>query len=258
MGYIKEIFDYREMIKTSLHKELRGKYKGSFLGFLWTFLNPLLQLIVYTVVFSYIMKIDIENYYIYLFVALVPWLFFSTSIQGGATSILAQANLIKKIYFPRIIIPISYVLAAFVNMLLTFVVVFAILFVNGMGINFAAVVYLPIVMLAELLLAMGIAVIASAVTVYIRDLEYIFGIIVMVWMYWTPVFFTVDMIPEKIRAIYYLNPMIYIIDAYRDIFYYQQIPDAMSLLKIVLLGCGSLIIGFWIFIKLQRHFVEEM
>lgn len=258
MGYIKEIFDYREMIKTSLHKELRGKYKGSFLGFLWTFLNPLLQLIVYTVVFSYIMKIDIENYYMYLFVALVPWLFFSTSIQGGATSILAQANLIKKIYFPRIIIPISYVLAAFVNMLLTFVVVFAILLVNGMGINFAAVVYLPIVMLAELLLAMGIAVIASAVTVYIRDLEYIFGIIVMVWMYWTPIFFTVDMIPENIRSIYYLNPMIYIIDAYRDIFYYQQIPDAMSLLKIVLLGCGSLIIGFWIFIKLQRHFVEEL
>ena len=100
MSTIKELYAYRQMIVSLVRKDLRGRYKGSVLGFLWTFINPLLQLIVYTVVFSFILRTNIEPYNLYLFVALIPWIFFSASITGGAASIVAQKDLIKKIYFP--------------------------------------------------------------------------------------------------------------------------------------------------------------
>ena len=156
MKTIREFYAYRQMIISTVKKELEAKYKGSVLGFLWTFINPLLQLVIYTIIFSIIMRAGIEKFYLYLFVGLIPWMFFSTSVAGGSVSIVSQENLIKKIYFPRQVLPISYILAAFVNMLLTFVVIFAVLLIDGWGINLAVLWYLPIIMLIELLLALGL------------------------------------------------------------------------------------------------------
>ena len=131
MRTLKELYQYREMIFSLVRKDLRGRYKGSALGFLWTFLNPLLQLVVYTIVFSTFFPTNIDQFYIFLFIGLVPWLFFNTSLVGGSTSVVTQENLIKKIYFPRQVLPISYVTSAFVNMLLTFIVIFAVLLISG-------------------------------------------------------------------------------------------------------------------------------
>ena len=170
MSTIKELYAYRQMIFSLVKKDLRGRYKGSVLGFLWTFINPLFQLIVYTIVFSKILRNDIPRYYLYLFVALIPWIFFSSSITVGAASIMAQKDLVKKIYFPRMVIPISYVTSCFVNMLLCFIVIFAVIIVTGAGINFVAVLTLPVIMIVEYIFALGMAMIASAVTVYFRDL----------------------------------------------------------------------------------------
>ena len=108
MKHLKEIYDYRQMIFSLVRKELRGRYKGSALGFLWTFINPLLQLCVYTFVFSIVMPNNIDKFYLYLFVGLIPWLFFSGSLTGGAACILNQKDMVKKIYFPREVMPISY------------------------------------------------------------------------------------------------------------------------------------------------------
>ena len=118
MKLLKELYAYREMIISLVRKDLRGRYKGSVLGFLWTFINPLLQLMVYTIVFSVILRAGIDKFYLFLFVALVPWIFFSSAVTGGATSILSQQDMVKKIYFPRQVLPISYVTSSFVNMLL--------------------------------------------------------------------------------------------------------------------------------------------
>ena len=107
MKALKDLYLYRQMIYSLVRKELRGKYKGSVLGFAWTFINPLLQLFVYTLVFSVIMRASIENYYIFLFVALVPWMFFQSSVVGGSSSILDAADMVKKIYFPREVLPIA-------------------------------------------------------------------------------------------------------------------------------------------------------
>ena len=250
MKHLKEMYEYREMIFSLVKKDLRGRYKGSVLGFMWTFINPLLQLLVFTLVFSIIMRANYEQYYLFLFVALVPWMFFGSSVQDGSTCIMRESNMVKKIYFPREVIPISTVTSAFINMILTFVVVFIVLLISGRGINLVA------------LLCLGIGLIVSALTVYLRDLQYILGIVVMALQYMTPVMYGADMVenanvPQILKTIFNLNPMTPIINIYRQILYYKEIPDLSTLLVAIITGVVFVILGAIIFRRLQRGFAEE-
>lgn len=258
MKTLKEIYAYRQMIYSLVKRDLRGRYKGSALGFLWTFINPLLQLMVYTIVFSVILKAGIEKYYLFLFVALVPWLFFSTCLTGGTNCIMAQQDMVKKIYFPREVLPISYVISQFVNMLLTFMTIFVVIIISGIGINAASLLYLPMIMIVEFILALGMAMLVSALTVYFRDLEYILSIVSMIWMYLTPIMYGVEQVPKKIMTIFYINPMTPIVIAYRDILYYKRIPEIATLGHAFILGIVILIIGCFTFNRLKRHFAEEL
>ena len=258
MTILKELYAYREMIASLVRKDLRGRYKGSVLGFLWTFINPLCQLLIYTLVFSVILRAGIDKFYLFLFVALVPWLFFSSSITGGAMAIVSQQDMVKKIYFPRQVLPIAYVTSCFVNMLFCFIIIFFVLILSGIGVNFKALLCLPIIMIIEYILVLGIALLTSAFTVYFRDLEHILGLITMAWMYLTPVMYSVDMVPKEFISIFNLNPMTPIIVAYRDILYYKQVPHISTLLQAIIIGLFILIIGNIIFQKLQKGFVEEL
>lgn len=259
MKLFKEIYTYREMLFSLVKRDLRGRYKGSFLGFFWTFLNPLLQLCVYSVVFTTIMRMDdIDRFYLFLFVALVPWLFFSACITGGSSVIFAQQDMVKKIYFPREILPLSFVVSQFVNMLLCFVVIFAVLLFSGWGLNVVALLWLPLVMLVEFFLCLGFTMILSGLTVYFRDLEYIMGIISMAWMYLTPVLYPMDRVPQELKAVITYNPMSPIIVAYRDILYYKQVPQMSTLISATAIGVGFIVVGTFVFSRLQRRFVEEL
>ena len=258
LNKIKELYTYREMIASMIRRDLRGKYKASTLGFLWTFLFPIMQLLIYTMVFSVIMRAGIEKFYLYLFVGLVPWNFFSTAVSGGASCVGGQENLIKKIYFPRIVLPISYVTSAFVNMLLIFIVIFAVLGISGWGVNLVALCYLPLIFLVEYILALGICMITSALTVQFRDLEYLLNIVMMALIYLTPIMYTLDMIPESLRKLFLLNPMTSIIEAYHEILYYKMVPQLSTLLSVLFWGISCLIIGYIVFEKLQKRFVEEL
>ncbi|MCD8188268.1 MAG: ABC transporter permease [Ruminococcus sp.] len=253
-----EIYDYRQMIFSLVRKDLRGRYKGSVLGFLWTFINPLLQLVVYTIVFSFILPTNIDKYYLYLFVGLIPWIFFSSSITGGSSSIVAQKDLVKKIYFPRQVIPISYVTSCFVNMLLCFVVIFIVIIISGIGVNPVALLCLPIIMIVEYILALGMALFASAITVYFRDLEHILGILTMAWMYMTPIMYDKSIVPEELLPVFNLNPMTHVIECYRAVLYYKKVPELESLLSSLELGILFLVLGHFVFLKLQKHFAEEL
>ena len=270
MKNLKELYDYRQMIFSLVKKDLRGRYKGSALGFLWTFLNPLLQLVVYSIVFSTIFLNNIEKFYLYLFIGLLPWMFFSSSLTVGSVSVISSKDMVKKIYFPREVLPIAYVTSSFVNMLLCFLVVFIVMIIGGIDPNstfhWTALLYLPIVMIVEYVLALGFAMLASALTVYFRDLEHILGIITMAWMYATPILYDVSMIQNilvekgmgNLMHLYMLNPMTPIIVAYHQILYYGQAPDLSTLLSAVVLGLFFLILGYLVFRKLQRGFAEEL
>lgn len=258
MKILKEIYNYREMIYSLVRKDLRGRYKGSALGFLWTFVNPLLQLIVYTLVFSTIMRSEIKDFYLFLFVALIPWIFFSSSLTGGANIIMGQKDMVKKIYFPREVLPISYVISCFINMLLTFIVIFSVLIISGKGISLQAILYLPIIMIIEFIMALGVSMLSSSITVYFRDLEHILNIVGMAWMYLTPILYPVDMVPEKYEFIFNLNPMTPVINAYREILYYKSVPHLENLSHAFGMGIITLILGFFVFNKLKKYFAEEL
>lgn len=246
------------MIISLVKRDLKSRYKGSVLGFLWMFLNPLLQLFVYTIVFSTIMRMGIEKFYLFFFVALVPWLFFSTCLSAGTTIILNQQDMVKKIYFPREVLPISFTISQFVNMLLSFIVVFIVVAFSGVYIKISVLIFLPLIMLIEFILCLGITFMVSCLTVYFRDLEHILSIVSMAWMYLTPVIYPVEMVPEEFRALFYINPMTSIIIAYRDILYYGKAPHMITLLNATLLGIFVLIIGKFIFSRMQRGFAEEL
>lgn len=258
MNLIKELYQYRTMMESLIKRDLIGRYKGSVIGFFWTFLNPLLQLIVYTIVFTQIMRMGVDDYYLYLFVALIPWLFFSTCISGGAGCIWANKNMVNKIYFPREILPFSFVTSNLINMLLTMLVIFAVLLVSGKGFRIVALLYLPVIILIEYILALGITLIVSAVSVYFRDMEYILGIVTMAWQFLSPVLYDISMIPDHMMFWFNFNPMTPILTAYRDILYYKQIPHMTTLLHAAVLGFVLLILGIAVFNRLKRHFAEEM
>lgn len=255
---LREIYAYRDMIASLVRRELRGRYKGSILGFLWTYINPLCQVIVYSVVFSVIFRVNIDKFYLYLIIGMMPWTFFNTSVQGGSTCIRAQADMVKKIYFPREVVPISYVTSAFVNMLFSFIIVFLAVLVSGYGFYWKGVLFLPIVMLFEYMLALGIALAVSAITVYFRDLEQIISVVMMAWIYVTPIMYAIDYVPEQYRPLVVMNPMTPIVEIYHQILYYRMMPTTNYL---VLAGGISSVVfaaGALLFAALERNFAEEM
>ena len=258
MTIFKELYQYREMIRSLVHRDLRGRYKGSALGFLWTFINPLMQLGVYTIVFSTIMRMGIDNYYLFLFVALIPWIFFASSILNGSTCILSNQGLVTKIYFPREVLPIAIVTSNFINMLYCFLVVLSVVILFSDKINFFAWLYLPLIAVIEYALALGLTLIFSALTVFFRDLAHILTIITMAWQFLTPVMYSVEMVPKEYINIFLMNPMTSIIVAYRDILYYGKVPHIETLFQAFIFGIFFLIIGFIIFGHLKKRFAEEL
>lgn len=254
---IKELFHYRQMLKSLVLTDLRTRYKGSFLGFLWTFVNPLLLLIVYTMVFSTVMRINIDNYAMFVFVGLLPWIFFSTSIQSSAGIVVRQSGLVKKIYFPRIILPLSSVGAALINYLLSLLIMIPALYFLNIPFSWN-LLYFPMILLIQLVITTGLSIIVASLNVFFRDLEHILSALLMVWFYFTPILYLDTMIPKEYRMYFDMNPIKPIIDAYQKIFFYQKAPDFADLLQGGLVGLIILVIGVWLYEVQQRKFAEEL
>lgn len=257
MKLFKELYQYRELLKSSIKKEFRGKYKKSSLGVLWSFINPLMQLIVYALVFPFILRVDTENYTMFLIVTLIPWNFFSTVITQVTPVIVNNSNIVKKVYFPRAILPISIITAGLVNFVIAGILVLIGLFISGIGFSIY-ILYLPLIMLIQYLLSIAMALILSSITVYLRDIEYVINVLMLMWFYVTPVLYPSTLIPSQYQFIYNLNPMTGIINSYRDILYYQSAPRLTSLAVLGLLVLGLLFAGYKIFYKLEKNFAEEM
>lgn len=257
MKLFKDLYQYRELLKNNIKKEIRGKYKGAWLGVLWSYLNPLLMLVVYSLVFSKIMKIQIPNYTMFLFTALIPWTFFTTTVSQGSLSIIVNANIIKKVYFPREIIPISLVTSALVNFLISCIIMFIFILITGLGFS-KYILLFPVVLLAQYILLLGITFITSSITVYARDLEHIISVMLLALFYGTPIVYSLEMVPESIRKFFYINPMTPIINSYRDVLFYKRMPNIEMLLIIILGSIAIFYIGLIIFRKLQKNFVEEI
>lgn len=253
----KRLYNYREFLRTSIKKEIRGKYKKSMLGILWSFLNPLLMLMVYAIIFPIILKSPEKNYVMFLMCALIPWNFFTTVLTQGASTVVANGNILKKVYFPREILPISIVTSGLINFLISCIIIFIFLIFTGIGFS-KYILLLPIMIIVEYILLLGITFIMSSVTVYLRDLEHIIGVVIQALFYATPIVYSFSMIPKDFMWVFKLNPMAYVIQGYRDVLYYQTMPDLAGIGIIALFSIVLLVVGYIIFNKLQKNFAEEL
>lgn len=254
---ISEIYKYRELLKNNVKKEIRGKYKNSILGVLWTFLNPLLQIAVYATIFSLILSNTPPNYAIFVCVGLIPWTFFTTSITQAAFTIVGNGNIVKKVYFPREILPLSVVLSGAVNFAISALIIVGFAIFSGIGLSWH-LVFLPVILLIQILMQLAIAFVISAVTVYIRDVEHFIQIALMMLFYATPIVYSTDKLPPTFQKLLNLNPMTAIIEGYRSIFYSQTIPNFKYLGVWAVVSLVMLVVGWMIFNKLQKGFAEEL
>ncbi|MBR6033843.1 MAG: ABC transporter permease [Clostridia bacterium] len=257
MKVFKDLYQYRELLKTSVKKEVRGRYKNSFFGVLWSFLNPLLQIAVYAIIFPIILKNNIENYVVFLCAGLLPWTFFTAAVSQSSFIFISNTNIVKKVYFPREILPISVVTSSLINFLISVIIVIALSLVYGMGLSWY-LVFFPIIVIVQYIFQLGISFIVSAITVYFRDIEHFIGIALQVLFYATPIVYDAATIPGSFQIIMKLNPMAYFITAYRSIFYYHTMPDWGGILLMLALSIVLIVVGYLIFRKLQKGFAEEL
>ncbi len=255
---ITELYQYRELLKTSIKKEIRGKYKASFLGVLWSFINPLLQVLVYAIVFPYMMRDTGDDYIIYLVTGILPWTFFQTVINECVISVKKNSGIIKKVYFPRVILPLSSAISGLINFFISCLIIlfFCLIFKVGFSWHFLYAIPLAII---ECVLALGIGLALGAVDAYVQDLEYIVNFILMMAFYGSPIVYQMSLFESNtlFLKIIQLNPMTKIIMGYRDAFLYHVTPPLTDFIYVSVIACIVLVLGYMIFKKLEKGFAEQ-
>lgn len=264
---IKNVVEHRELLLRLTFKDLKLRYKNLFLGFLWALLIPLCMIVIFKIVFSVIIKVDIKNYpfFIFLMTAMFPWSYFQQSISAATTSIVDSGNLIKKVYFPREIIPISIVTANLINFLFTLAVMLLILLFSGVRFT-PLLLFLPAVLLIQTILTVGIALIVSGLQVRYRDVRYIVEVLLIAWFYLTPVFYPLTLvagISKTFFRIYMFNPFVGLVTLYRMILlngYIETLPPEINFFSIVGAPLISSVVvfflGFHIFQRYERSFTD--
>ncbi len=253
----RSLYKNRELIGVLVAKQLKLRYRGSALGFLWTVLNPLLLMLVYTLIVSVYFRVGIEHYPAFLFAGLLPWLWFSSSLQQGVTSILDGAGLVTRSQFPAEVLPVVTLTSNAVNFLLTLPLLFLFLLAFRIKLG-AALVALPVLIALEYLLSLGLVLILSALNVYFRDLQHIVLHLLNVLQFLTPVFYPPSLIPEFLRPWVFVNPLAVLISAYQDVFYFSRLPHWPPLLGVLAFSCVVLWLATAMFTRYKQTFAEAL
>ncbi|MCK4394335.1 ABC transporter permease [Candidatus Bipolaricaulota bacterium] len=253
---LREVWRHRELLYFLTWRDVKVRYKQAVLGFLWAFIQPFLKMIVFSIIFGGLAKMDSEGfpYPIFLYAGLLPWQFFADAVNRSGQSIVSGANLITKVYFPRLIMPVASVGACLVDFAISFGILIAMMFYYHMIPNLSILMVLPLV-LVTILCALGIGVFVSALNTAYRDFRYALPFLVQIWMFLTPVIYPVTLIPERFRWLILLNPMAGIVDAYRSAILGK--PFAWGNLGISLgVATVMFLLGLAYFRKTERYFAD--
>jgi lipopolysaccharide transport system permease protein len=270
---LKELFKYRQLILTLVTRELKARYRGTTLGFLWSFLNPLLLLGVYSIVFGVILpggsgKVeDVTlkgiDYAIFLFTGILPWVWFSSSILESSNVLFVHGNLIKKIRFPIEVLPVMVTLTNLAHFVLGVPILVAMILLLGKSVSLSWwVFFFPVAVIVQLVFTMGLSFLVSALTVHFRDLKDILSNVITLWFFATPIIypFMTESI-QKHKAVVWvltLNPMTHIMEAYHYTFVFGKLPHWKKLPVTFIVGLLFFYLGYLIFDKLRDTFVEEV
>lgn len=251
---LKEFFKYKNLIDELVNRDIKKKYRRSILGILWSMLNPLLMMLITAMVFSNLFRFEIKNFALYLLTGQIIFTFYAESTNFAMGSILENGHLIKKVYVPKYLFPLSRVVSSAVNLLFTLPAMLAIILVTGQMISFKIVFcIIPLVLLFIFCLGMGLFL--SALAVYFRDMFHLYGVVLTVLNYATPIFYPENIIPAKYQWIIYCNPIYYYLKMFREVVYSNQIPDINLIIICLLISVIALIIGIYFFNKKQNDFI---
>ena len=262
VGAAREVWAYRDLLLNLVRRDLAVRYKRSALGFVWSFLNPLLMMLVFTIVFMVVKSTSVRSYPLFVLCGLLPWTFLAGSLSGAARSITANANLIDKVHFPREVLPLAVVLANFVHFLLSLVVFIPIALL--LGARFTPwTLALPAIIGVQLLVVTGLALLLAALNVFYRDTELVLDVALLAWFFLTPIFYELELLPNRVlgidvwRFVYSLNPMATLVTDYRYILLYEY-PVIRHTLVSLLQGLLLLGAGWAFFRRAAPSFAEEV
>jgi ABC-type polysaccharide/polyol phosphate export permease len=270
---LRELYQYRYLLRNLVIRDLKARYKNSVLGILWSILNPLFLMVVFTVLFSVLANDSTRDYPIFVLTGLIPWNFFSGSLTSGTTSVTTNSGLVKKVYFPRELLPASALLSNLVNFLFAFSVLVVFLYIFGIGLTVHAL-WVPAILLTQLIFTLGLCLLLGSLTVFYRDVLMILEVVVLAWFFLTPVFYSLELFGESVtvlgatfnpaQVMRWINPMASIIDGYRTVLwgtYQSGGPVAMNaayLLRTFVTAILVLIFGYTVFTRLNPLFGEKL
>ena len=257
INFLRELIRYRALLTSLVSKEVRVRYRGSVLGFVWTFLNPVLLMCVYALVFSVYLRIEMKNYAVFMFCGLIPWLWFASAALEGVTSIVDGAGILTRAMIPAQIFPAVCVFSNMVNFLFSLPMLMIFLIAFGVRLGWALTA-LPVIIAVQLIFTMGFVCTTSALNVQFRDIKHLLANIITLWFFISPILYPMEMIPDKYRALVHYNPMGVLVISYQDIFFYNRMPRWDILGTATLFSFLTLVIGAWIFNRMRERFAEEI
>jgi lipopolysaccharide transport system permease protein len=258
-----KLFRYRGLIQTLVVRDLKARYRGSVLGFFWSFINPLLLLLIYTFVFTKVLPgmhaKEMEPYALFMFCGILPWTWFSSSLLESSNTLIAGGNLIKKVLFPAEVLPIVTVLANMVHFFLGLPILAAFLIYYQRPVDPIELLWFPVIVLVQLVLTVGLALFLSAMTVHFRDLKDLLGNMLTLWFFATPIIYPMLEAPEDLRWWLNLNPITHLMISYQEVLFFPGPHGHWRWL--VALAAGSLVVlfaGYFVFDRLRDSFAEEV
>lgn len=260
---LEQLFRYRGLIQSLVARELKARYRGSLLGFFWSFLNPLLLLLIYTFVFTVVMpgthQAALEPFALFMFCGILPWTWFSSSLLESSNVLIAGGNLIKKVLFPAEVLPIVTVLANFVHFCLGLVILAGFFVYYRVPMTLSDLWWFPVVVLVQLTLTLGLALFVSAMTVHFRDLRDLLSNLLTVWFFATPIIYPLAQAPPDVRTLLNLNPFTHLAVAYQEVLFtpgpFERWP------RLLAVGAASVVVfavGYYVFDRLRDTLAEEV
>lgn len=252
--YFKTFHNYSYLLFLLVRKDVKKKYKGSFLGIMWSLLNPLLHMIVLTLVFSTLFGRDIDNFPVYMLCGFLIFNFFSSSTMTSMKSIINASSLISKIYIPKYIITISAILSNFIFFLISLIDLVLIMIITGADVS-VYILYAPIYLILLFIFCCGVSLFLATITVFFRDIEHIYSVVITALNFTSAIFYPASIIPEKYQFVLQFNPIYYFIQGFRDVVYLGVAPNFSNILVCSLIAIISIVIGILVFEKKQNNFI---
>jgi lipopolysaccharide transport system permease protein len=252
-----ELYRYRVLVEVLIRRELKARYRGTVLGFLWSFVNPLILMALYVLVFSVYLRVDMPNYPAFLLSGIFPWLWFSSSVNEATLAITSNGGLIRKVYLPSEVFPLVHLGSNMFHFVASLPILFGFLLWAGLTPSWSLLI-LPVIVGLQVLFTYGIALAVSALVVQFRDLLYIVPNLMTALFFMTPIFYPATMVPERYRILLDVNPLSYLIMAYQDVLFFGRVPSPARLAALAVGSWLVLAAGMAVFDSRKDSFAEEV